>query len=181
MGIVSLCLPILASAVGVWILSALVWMVFPWHKSDFSKTGDEEAVRASLRGLAPGFYTVPHVKSPNDLKDPEVEKKFRDGPLAYITVVPNGVPQMGGKMVASFLYNVFVGILAAYMVTRTASAEAGYLEVFRIAGTTSFIAYGVAYIQDSIWFGRPVSITVKSMFDGLLYGLVTGGFFGWLS
>ena len=180
MGIFSLWLPILASAIGVWILSALVWMVFPWHKSDFSKTSDEEAVRASLKGLAPGFYNVPHVLSPNELKDPEVEKKFTDGPLAFITIVPSGVPQMGGKMLASFAYNLFVGMLAAYMVTRTASANADYLEVFRIAGSTSFIAYGVAYIQDSIWFGRPVSITVKSLFDAFLYGLVAGGFFGWL-
>ena len=48
MGIFSLWQAILASAVGVWLLSALVWMVFPWHKSDFSRTGDEEAVRAAL-------------------------------------------------------------------------------------------------------------------------------------
>ena len=50
MGIFSLWQAILASAVGVWLLSALVWMVFPWHKSDFSRTGDEEAVRAALGG-----------------------------------------------------------------------------------------------------------------------------------
>ena len=181
MGIFSLWQAILASAVGVWLLSALVWMVFPWHKSDFSRTGDEEAVRAALKGLAPGFYNVPHVMSPAELKDPEVEKKYADGPLAFVTIVASGVPQMGGKLIASFVYNLFVGMLAAYMVSRTASADAHYLEVFRIAGTTAFMAYGVAYIQDSIWFGRPVSITVKSLFDAFLYGLLTGGFFGWLA
>ena len=181
MSILSLWQPILASAVAVWFLSALVWMVFPWHKSDFSKIGDEEAVRSAMKGLSPGFYNVPHCVSQAELKDPEMQKKFADGPLAFITIVPSGVPQMGGKMLASFAYNLFVGVLAAYMVTRTASPEAGYLEIFRIAGTTCWIAYGVAYIQDSIWFGRPVSITLKSLFDALLYALVAGGFFGWLA
>ena len=181
MSIFSLWLPILASAVAVWFVSALVWMVFPWHKSDFSKTGDEEAVRAAMRGLAPGFYNVPHCASQADLKEPEMQRKFSDGPLAFITIMPNGVPQMGGKLVGSFVYNLFVGVLAAYMVTRTMAADADYLDVFRVAGTTAWIAYGVAYIQDSIWFGRPVSITVKSLVDALLYSLVTGGFFGWLA
>ena len=181
MSLFTLWMPILASAVAVWFLSALVWMVFPWHKSDFSKTADEEAVRGALSGLSPGFYNVPHCLSQAELKDPEMQRKFADGPLAFITVLPNGVPQMGSKMLSVFVYYVFVGILAAYMVTRTASADASYLEIFRIAGTTSWIAYGVAYVQDSIWFGRPWSITAKSLFDALLYALVTGGMFGALA
>lgn len=180
MSILSLWLPILASAAAVWFLSALVWMVFPWHKSDFSKTGNEEAVRAALKGLAPGLYNVPHCISQAELKEPEMQNKFADGPLAFITVAQSGIPKMGGKMLAVFLYYIFVGTIAAYMVTRTASPDADYLEVFRIAGTTCWIAYGVAYVQDSIWFGRPISITVKSLFDALLYAVVTGGFFGWL-
>ena len=81
----------------------------------------------------------------------------------------------------SFLYNVFVGILCAYFVSRTVAPDASYLAVFRVAGTTAFIAYGIAYIQDSIWFGRPWSLTAKTTFDSLLYALATGGAFGWLA
>jgi hypothetical protein len=58
--------------------------------------------------------------------------------------------------------------------------NASYLAVFRIAGTVTWVAYGVAYIQDSIWFGRPWSITMKSLMDALIYGLLVGGVFGWL-
>ena len=181
MSILDLWMPILVSAAIVWIFSALVWTVFPWHKSDFSKTGDEESVRASLRGLSPGFYNVPHCIDQNDLKNPDVQKKFEEGPLAFITILPSGLPKMGGKLFASFVYNVFVGILCAYVVTRTTASDASYLQIFRVAGTVAFIAYGVAYIQDSIWFGRPVPITVKSLIDALLYGLLTGGAFGWLA
>ncbi len=181
MSILDLWMPILVSAAIVWIFSALVWMVFPWHKSDFAKTGDEEAVRAALKGLGPGFYNVPHCADQKELKQPEMQRKFEEGPAAFITVVPKGLPQMGGKLLASFAYYVFVGILCAYFVTRTTGSDATYLQVFRVAGAVAFIAYGVAYIQDSVWFGRPVSITMKSLLDALLYGLLTGGTFGWLA
>ena len=180
MSIPDLWMPILVSAALVWILSAMVWMVFPWHKTDFSKTPDEEGLRAALKNAATGTYTVPHCADQKSMASPEVQQKFKEGPVAMVTVMPSGAPAMGGKLIACFLYYVFVGVLCAYMVSRTLSVDATYLQVFRIAGTVSFIAYGVAYIQDSIWFGRPPSLTAKSLLDALLYGLVTGGTFGWL-
>ncbi|MGI9224120.1 MAG: hypothetical protein ACR2QX_06550 [Woeseiaceae bacterium] len=181
MTILALWLPILVSAVFVFLVSAVIWMAMPWHKSDFSKTSDEEGVRSALRGHAPGFYLLPYCIDPKELKDPEVQKKFVEGPQAYITVLPNGVPQMGPKMAMSFIYYVFVGIICAYILSRTVGPDASYLTVFRITGTAAFIAYGIAYIQDSIWFGRPWSITAKSLFDALIYALLTGGAFGWLA
>jgi hypothetical protein len=180
MSIISLWLPILVSAVLVFIASAAVWMAMPWHKTDFSKTGDEDAVRAALSGSAPGRYMVPHCVDPKGLEDPEMKQRFVDGPQAYITVVPNGVPRMGSKMLLSFLYYIFVGILCAYFVSRTTTADADYLAIFRIAGAVAWIAYGVAFMQESIWFGRAWSLTLKNLFDGLIYALLTGGVFGWL-
>ncbi len=59
MGIAALWMPILASAVLVFIASALIWTVLPWHKSDFKKTSDEEGVRAALSGNTPGYYMLP--------------------------------------------------------------------------------------------------------------------------
>lgn len=177
----ALWLPILVSAVIAWIASALIWTVLPWHKSDYAKTSNEEGVRAALKGLAPGFYNVPHVMEQKDLKNPEVQQKFTDGPLAFITILPNGMPNMGRSMGLSFVFNLFVGLLAAYFVSRTTGPDASYLETFRIAGCTAWIAYGVGVIPDSIWFGRPWSSTVKHLFDALIYGLLTGGVFGWLA
>jgi hypothetical protein len=181
MSIAELWLPILVSAVIVWIASALIWTVLPWHKSDYAKTGDEEGVRAALKGLSPGFYNVPHVKDMQDLKNPEVEQKFADGPVTFITVLQNGMPNMARNMVLQIAYFVFVGILCAYFVSRTTGPDANYLEVFRIAGTVAFVANGVGVVPDSIWFGRPWSNTAKIMMDGLIYGLLTGGVFGWLA
>ena len=181
MGIAALWMPILASAVLVFIASALIWTVLPWHKSDFKKTSDEEAVRAALSGNSPGYYMLPYCTDPAELKNPEIAKKYVDGPQAFITIIPNGMPEMGSKLTMSFLNNLFVGMLCAYFVSRTAAPDADYLAIFRIAGTTAFIAYGIAYFQDSIWFGRPWSITAKNLFDALIYGMLTGGAFGWLA
>ena len=153
----------------------------PANKKDFAKTANEEGVRAALKGASPGLYTVPNCPDPASLKDPEMQRKFEEGPQAYITVVPNGVPTMGGKLALTFGYYVFVGLLCSYFVTRTLSVDANYLATFRVSGTVAFVAYGVAYIQESIWFGRAWGLTAKSLFDALLYGLLTGGVFGWLA
>jgi hypothetical protein len=47
-------------------------------------------------------------------------------------------------------------------------------------GAVGFLAYAAALAPPSIWMGKPWKITWKEMFDGLLYGLVTAGTFGWL-
>jgi hypothetical protein len=123
---------------------------------------------------------LPYCTNPAELKDEALARKFVEGPQAFITVIPNGMPRMGSKLVLSFVYYVVVGMLCAYVLTRTMSVDASYLEVFRISGTVAFIAYGIAYIQDSIWFGRPWSLTSKSLLDAMIYALLTGGAFGWL-
>ena len=52
--------------------------------------------------------------------------------------------------------------------------------MFRVAGTTAFIAYAAGVWPQSIWYHRPWSTTLKFTLDGLIYGLLTGGVFGWL-
>ena len=181
MTIITLWQPILASAVLVFIAGAVIWMIMPWHKSDWGKTGDEEAVRAALGSTPPGMYTIPHCPDPAQFKDPAMQQKFIDGPQAFISVVPSGLPTMGGKLAMMFAYNLLVAVICAYFVSRTAAPGADYLAIFRIAGAVAFVAYGVAYIQESIWFGRRWSATAKTFLDALIYAVLTGGAFGWLA
>lgn len=173
--------PIVVSAVLVFVTSAIVWTVLKWHNGDYRQTGDEEAVRGAMQGNAPGCYLLPYCRDRKDLQKPEVQQKYIDGPLAYITVIPNGMPTMGGKFVGSIIYYLLVGVLCAYVLSLSGSAQGSYLQVFRVTCTVAWIAYGVAYVQDSIWFGRPWGMTFKNLVDALLYGGVTGGTFGWLA
>jgi len=52
--------------------------------------------------------------------------------------------------------------------------------VFRVAGTVSFMAYGVGQVVSGIWAGVPWSNVDKQVFDGLVYSLLLAGTFGWL-
>lgn len=180
MTIMTLWQPILLSAVVVYVAGAAIWMVMPWHKKEWYKTPNEEAVRAALKGCAPGMYTVPNCTDQSEFKNPDMQQKFVDGPQAFITVVPSGLPKMGPKLAMMFGYNLVVAIVCAYFVSRTLAPDAGYLAVFRVSGTVAFIAYGMAYVQESVWFGRKWSSTLKTFLDALIYAGLTGGIFGWL-
>ena len=178
--IVSLWLAILVSAVLVWIASALVWMVLPHHKKEFRALPDEEAARATLgsQNLSPGIYNIPHADSQEEMKDPEFVKKWEDGPVAFVTILP--APNMGKNLAKTFLFYLLVGVMVAYLTSRTLPAGADYMQVFRIAGTTAWLAYGFAYFQDGVWFGKPWSSVIKALIDALIYALLTAGVFGWL-
>jgi hypothetical protein len=83
-------------------------------------------------------------------------------------------------LVQWFICIVVVTALVAYVAGATLAADAAYLAVFRVAGTTAFIAYAAGCWPQSIWYHRPWSTTLKFTLDGLIYGLLTGGAFGWL-
>ena len=180
MSILDLWLPILVATFVCFFMSSAIWVLFKWHDRDFNKTDREDDVSAALKGAKPGFYLLPHCPDYADMAKPEVQQRFSDGPVAYITVAPNGMPSMGPKMISMIIYFGMVSVFCAYMLTRTMAPDADYLAVFRIAGSIAFIANGIAVIPDSIWFSRPWSMTIKNLVDALIYGLLTGGIFGWL-
>ena len=73
-----------------------------------------------------------------------------------------------------------VSFFAAYIAGRAVGPGADYLTVFRFVGSTAFMGYSFALPQNSIWYKRNWGMTLKSMFDGLVYGLLTAGTFAWL-
>ena len=180
--ITTLRFPILLSAVAVFLVSAVIHMALGYHRTDFSKMPGEDGVREAMRkgGVKPGDYGLPHVSSLGDLKAPEVLEKFKQGPVGFVTIIPSGPPAMGKSLLQWFIYSLFVSVLAAYVTGRVFGPGAEYLQVFRIAGTATFLAYAGAEPIESIWKGRRWSTTGKNMFDGLIYALVTAGMFGWL-
>ena len=180
--IASLWLPILLSAVGVFIASSIIHMALGYHNKDHEGMPDEADVLASMRGagVKPGSYTFPHAASHKDLALPEMQEKFIKGPVGLVTVIPSGVPTMGKQLGSWFVYSLAAGACVAYLLSRTVPAGASYLAVFRVAGTIAFLAYGFAHLSDSIWKGEPWSNSFKNLLDAFIYGCVTGGVFGWL-
>ena len=112
--------------------------------------------------------------------DPDTIAKFEEGPVGFMTVIPSGAPAMGQSLVLWFVYSVVVSLMVGYLTSRTVAPGADYLQVFRVAGTSACLAYAGAEPVRSIWWGRRWSVTLKQLVDGLIYGLVTAGAFGWL-
>lgn len=180
--VLSLIVPILVSAVIVFVVSSLIHMVLPYHRNDFRTVAKEDELLDALRRLniPPGDYAAPHAASPSAMRDPAFLAKMNKGPVVLMTIVPAGPPSMGRGLLLWFLYSVVVGIFAAYIAGRALGPGAHYLGVFRFVGTAAFMGYSLALLQQSIWFHRGWGTTMKSVFDGLIYALLTAGTFGWL-
>ncbi len=180
--VISLWLPILLSAVLVFIVSSVIHMMLGYHRNDYRKLANEADFRSAVGPLniAPGDYVVPKPADQKQMRTPDYIEKTKEGPVLWMTVLPNGEFNMTKSLINWFVYSVIVGIFAAYIAGRALPAGADYMAVFRFVGTTAFAGYALALMQNSIWYNRAWSTTLKSMFDGLVYALVTAGVFGWL-
>lgn len=180
--LVSLWLPILLSAVIVFVASSLVHMVFKYHQSDYKGLPNEDEIMVALRkySIPPGDYAVPYCKEMKDMSSPEYVEKAALGPNMLLMVAPNGQPSMGKNLIQWFIYSIVVGVFVAYVAGHTLSAGAEYLEVFRITGAVAFAGYGLGILQQSIWFGKNWAATMKSVLDGFIYAMLTAGVMSWL-
>lgn len=180
-GLSALCLPILVSAVFVFISSSILHMVLPWHKSDYRQLPHEDRMLDAFRsfGVGPGDYMAPRPSGREDMRSPAFVEKMKKGPVLVLTVIPGG-GSFATNLVQWFVYAIVMSFFAAYIAGRALPPGAHYLQVFRFAGATAFIGYSAALWQSSIWYRRSWLTTTKLTLDGLLYGMLTAGTFGWL-
>jgi hypothetical protein len=178
----SLWLPILLSAIVVFIASSAIHMFTPWHKTDYPKLANEDSVLAGLRALAipPGDYMVPCAGGMEEMKSPAFKAKLEQCPRVVMTVMPNGPFSMGKNLAQWFIYSLVIAFFAAYVASRTLPRGAPYLQVFQLIAVTAFMGYSVGLWQMSIWYNRSWTTTVKSTVDGAVYALLTAGIFAWL-
>ena len=176
----ALWLPIILSAVIVFVASSILHMVLKYHQSDCYQLPNEAQTLGALRtaGIKPGYYHFPYTTH-KDMKSPATQEKFKQGPVGLLTVLPSGPPAMGKYLGSWFGYCLLIGFFTAYLTYHTVPQGAPYLFVFRCAGTVAFMAYGLGPLANSIWKGQPWSMTLKEVFDGLIYGLLVAGTFGW--
>src|SRR3990172_4738575 len=104
-GIIELWLPILLSAVIVFVVSSIIHMATPWHQSDYPKVPDEDKVMDTLRplGIPPGDYMIPRPASSKDMRSLEFTEKMKKGPVVIMTVLPSGPARMGKNLIQWFL------------------------------------------------------------------------------
>ncbi len=180
----SLWLPILLSAVAVFIASSIIHMVLGYHAADYKKLPAEDdvdgrpsevrhparrlpgAVRRQREGdEGPGFHGEVQGRAANH-DDRHGQRRRDEHGAAVHPVVP---------------------VLHRSSASRPRTSPAArsppgahYLAVFRFAGATAFFGYSLALWQSSIWYRKSWGTTIRLTIDGLIFGLLTGGFFGWL-
>jgi len=183
-GLHNLWLPILLSAVFVFIASSIIHMVAGWHKNDYAKVPDEDKVMDALRpfNIPPGDYMMPRAQSMADMKSEAFLDKLDKGPVIMFSTWKSGraSASMTGSLVWWFIYSVAISVFAGYVAGRALPAGAEYLEVFRFAGATAFLGYAAALWPMTIWYKRSWKTAFKETIDGLIYALLTAGTFGWL-
>ncbi|HET7537936.1 MAG TPA: hypothetical protein VFJ90_15860 [Candidatus Didemnitutus sp.] len=179
----SLWLPILLSAVVVFIISSLVHMVIKWHAGDYGNVANEDAVRAAINAghLAPGRYVIPHCKDMKEMSSPEMVKKYQEGPVMHFTVLAPGVPNMGKYLGQWFVWSLVVSTVAACITVRLYGlAHVPVLGAAKLIFAITLIAHGFGTVTESIWTGRPWSSSIKYLLDALLYALGAAAIFYWL-
>lgn len=178
----SLWLPIILSAVAVFIVGFIMNMVLPHHRNDFSAVENEDGLQDALRShnLTKGQYFVPYANTSKAASDPAYVEKADKGPVAIIHVLDNGTGPRPQQFAAYFAQLLLIGTFVAYTASIALGPNVEYLRVFQITGATAVIAHIGALIGNSVWWGFSWSSTFKHMFDGVVYGLVTAGVFGWL-
>ena len=177
----ALWLPILLSAIIVFVASSIMHMVLPYHRGDYRKLPDEDKLLPALRtaGLSRGLYIFPFCTH-KEMNQPAVIEKYNQGPVGMMTVFPSGTPVMPKFLGMWFGFCLLIGFFVAYLTAHTVAPGVHYLKVFRIVGTAAFLAYGLGNLSNGIWKGQTISFTMKEVLDGLVYALLTAGTFGWL-
>ena len=180
--LMQLWMPIVVSAVLVFVASSLIHMVLQWHKSEYKGFANEDEVRAAINKhpAAPGKYVVPYCLGPKDMQDPAKVQKFIEGPVGIMLVRASGAPGMGKTLGQWFVFALVVAFASGYVASRTLAPGTDYLEVFRVVGTVSFLTYTGGSVIDGIWMGKQWSAVFKDAVDGLIYACLSGGAFGWL-
>src|SRR5215217_8091706 len=137
----SLWLPIVLSAVLVFITSSIIHMVLKYHNKDYTPLPNEDAVRAAIRAgnPAPAQYIIPYCSDMKDMDKPEMQQKYAEGPVAVINLLRPGRPNMGKSLGQWFAFLLVVSLFSGYVASHSLARDATYLQVFRIVGAIGFM------------------------------------------
>jgi Flp pilus assembly protein TadB len=182
--LVHLWLPIVASAVAVFVGSALGWMLVGHHKGDMNKLTEEQDRKLiealKTLNLAPGVYGYPdmHKKMTREEQKKCYETMFQN-PVGMLRVWKH--PHMGVNMFKTFLVNVVVSVFIAYIGwTAFGAAPKSFMQHWQLLGTCGVLAYSFSFIPCEIWYQQTRRALTTMFIDGVVLGLLCGAVMSWL-
>jgi hypothetical protein len=171
--------PILLSTLFVFVASNLMWMALPfWHAKDYGRLRNEDEVLKGLADAPSGQFVVPCL----DWKTatPEQQAEAQKGPMGFLILRNPGTFSFPGALAKYALYTLGMVALVAYLAGLALPPGAHYMKVFRVVSTAGVLAFSFGDLPAAIWYGKPGKVALKQVVDGLIYGLLMGGTFGWL-
>ena len=181
MELTQLWLPIVLSAVFVFLASSIIWMALPYHKADIKVLPDEKALTEPLAklDLPPGTYMWPNCGSGESQNSPEFKARWDVGPWGSINIL-GCKPNFGANLGLVFVFYLVVGVCVAYITSQSQAAGAECASVFQVACATAILAYCAGGIAGAFFMGKPKRFMFTDFIDGVVYGLITAATFAWL-
>lgn len=145
-------LPILLSAVFVFVASAVINMAFKfWHAADMKGFANEEEVAAAIRkgNAGPGLYMIPFC-DPATYNDPAVQAKFNQGPVGKIHLTANGMKSLGAHLGAWFAFCLLVSIACAGLAAYALPPNPGTHAIWHTVGLAALLGYSFGEVTNSI-------------------------------
>jgi len=174
----SLLLPIVLSAVALFFIGFITWMVVPLHKADWRSLPDEDAFGKAVRdmNIPTGNYMFPYCADAEQMKSEAFLQKQQQGPVGVVQVW-DAAPGMGKNLACQFFFLLVTSFCLAYLATLGVESGANFMAVFRFVGTAGILTYCAANVPSAIWFKSRLT---GHIIDGVLYGLATGIIFAML-
>lgn len=175
-------LPILASAIAVFVLSALLHMLFTYHNSDYKPFANEDEIRAAITkgGATAGQYILPYCADMKKMGEPAMVQKLKEGPDGFVLLRAPGAMTMGPALGQWFVLTLVISCLTASIAGFTIAPGTAHMAVFHIVATVAFLGYAGSQAQESIWRCVPWSSVLKTIGDGVIYAVATGAVFAWM-
>lgn len=178
-------LPILLSAVFVFVASSVIHMMTPMHKADYGKLPDEPKLLEAMRAcrLTPGQYMFPACTSMKDMATPEAKARYDLGPVGSMIVRPNGLPGMGESLLLWFLYCILVAAVSAWLTMHAVEKGPGTFaldNVWKISFGAAMLGHSLTHLVDKIWKCLSWTTAIKFVIDGAIYAAITACTFAWL-
>jgi hypothetical protein len=173
-------LPILVSAAVVFALSAASHMFLPWRLNEHARLPGHEAVQAAVRDLPAGQYGFPFEEDPRQRGSKIAMERWAAGPSGWLTIVPRRPIAMGRNLALSFLVNLVVSFLAAYLAAFALGDAPERIAITRVVSVVGVLAYGVGTCFNSIWYARPWRAYAADLLDAVVQGFAMALVFAWL-
>lgn len=176
--IFELWLPILISAIAVFIASSVIWMALPYHKKDIRFMPSEEAFTKAIEPLdiKPGLYMYPNCSDHKDMKSDAFLAKWKSGPWGTLTVM-GAPPNFAFNLLKTFLSYLAITTMCAYLASMSLQAGADSFTVLRFVGTSATLGFCMGSFAGDFFLGKPTRFIFTSFIDGIIFACITAGVF----